>query len=97
MYDRITLVFCLSYNNPFTGKKMRAYRKDGINGFIHEVYTDKNAKHNKFIADHCIAYCENCEGQHSIFGMGKTPSEAYNECVKELAIFKCDGVKGSTN
>lgn len=90
LYPKMTLVFCLSYDNPFTGKKMRSYRKNGINGFISEVYTSKNAKSNKFIANHCIAYCEICGGQHSIFGLGKTPIEAYNDCKRDVDTFKCD-------
>ena len=49
--DKMRLVFTLSYNNPFTGKRMRAYRKDGIDGFIHECYTPMNAVNNILFLD----------------------------------------------
>lgn len=89
------LAFTISTINPYTGKRLREWEQDGINGFIAECYTRKEAKHNRFIADHCIAWCKNCAGkgikvpQHSIFGMGKTPSEAYTDCKKQLDQFKC--------
>lgn len=91
-----TLAFTISTINPFTGKKLRDYRiNKGYGNFIGECYTPKEAKNNKWIADYCIAYCEHCAKQnipvpqHSIFGIGKTPSEAYRDLQKSVKSFEC--------
>lgn len=89
------LAFTVSTINPYTGKNLREYKASGINGFISECYQPKTATTNKWIADHCIVFCKPCHlsgktvPQHSLFGMGKTPTEALKDCKKEFESFKC--------
>ncbi len=74
----IKLAFSLSTINPLTGKHLREWTADGINGFISESYrlagTDP-----QFMADHY-----NATTRESTFGLGKTPTEALRECLKQL-------------
>ena len=69
---------------------------NGYGHFIEECYTDKQSKNNKWIADYCIAHCKHCAGkvhhvpQHSLFGMGNTPKEAYNDLQQEVKNFRCE-------
>ena len=37
-----------------------------------------------------MLYSNECGKQHSIFGLGKTPTEAYNDCKKQVDNFVCD-------
>jgi hypothetical protein len=89
--------FTVSTINPFTDKRLRSYIiTKGYGHFISECYTQKEAKNNKWIADYCISYCKYCDRnvkhvpQHSLFGIGKTPKEAYRELQNEVKNFKCE-------
>jgi hypothetical protein len=83
------LAFTVSTINPLTGKRLREYKKAGINGFISESYRLPGQK-PQWVADHCIAWC-NCGRQHSFFGIGETPTKAYIDCLKDLGGFTCKG------
>jgi hypothetical protein len=89
------LAFTISTINPFTNKRLREWKQEGINGFIAELYTRKTDENNRFMADHCI-YCDKCNKQHSFFGFGITPTKAYNDCINDVKNFICGKTEENT-